>query len=291
LAVTARPPEDAGATERAVAIAAGADVAVVVVGGEVADTEGHDRVDMDLPADQVALVRAVAGVNPNTVVLVNSGAPVTLDWADEVGAVAQVWYLGQEAGHAIADVLFGDADAGGRLPTTFPRQLADTPAFPTYPGADGRARYAEGVFVGYRHYDARQVEPRFCFGHGLSYTRFAYGDLQLSLVDPADPDTGALVTATVDVTNVGDRPGREVVQLYVRDVDATVARPEQELKQFHKVTLAPGETRTVRLELDGRAFSFWDAGRHGWVLEPGEFEVRVGSSSRNIHTTGTIRLP
>jgi beta-glucosidase len=297
LAVTAQPPEDVGALDRAVAVAAAADVAIVVVGGETADTEGHDRPDMDLPADQVALVRAVAGVNPQTVVLVNSGAPVTMDWVDEVGAVAQVWYLGQEAGHAIADVLFGDVDAAGRLPTTFPQRLADTPAFATYPGADGRARYAEGIFVGYRHYDANQVEPRFCFGHGLSYTRFEYGDLQLDVVDPSDPAAAgasgpqALVTATVDVTNVGDRPGREVVQLYVRDVDATVARPEQELKQFAKVGLAPGETRTVRLELDARAFSFWDGARHGWVLEPGEFEVRVGSSSRNIHMTGTIRLP
>jgi beta-glucosidase len=291
LAVNAQPPEDPGAIERAVALAAGADVAVVVVGGDAADTEGQDRPEMDLPADQAALVQAVAGVNPNTVVLVDSGAPVTMDWADQVGAVAQVWYLGQEMGNAIADVLFGDVDAAGRLPTTFPRQLVDTPAFPTYPGVGGRARYAEGILVGYRHYDAHQVEPRFCFGHGLSYTRFAYGDLQLDAVDPGDLDTTALVRATVDVTNVGERPGREVVQLYVRDVDATVTRPEQELKQFHKIGLAPGETRTVQLELDARAFSFWDGARHGWVLEPGEFEVRVGSSSRNIHTTGTIRLP
>ena len=294
LAVTAQPPEDAGATERAVAIAAGADVAVVIVGGEVADTEGHDRPDMDLPAEQVALIRGVAGVNPNTVVLVNSGAPVTMGWADEVAAVAQVWYLGQETGNAVADVLFGDVEPSGRLPTTFPHELADTPAFPSYPGVAGRARYAEGVYVGYRHYDANEVEPRFCFGHGLSYTRFEYGDLGLSLGDQAaagEPDTGALVVATVDVTNVGDRPGREVVQLYVRDVDASVARPEQELKQFDKIALAPGETRTVSLGLHPRAFSFWDAGRPGWVLEPGEFEIRVGSSSRNIHTTGTIRLP
>jgi beta-glucosidase len=293
LAVTARPPEDAAALERAASLAAGADVAVVVVGGEVADSEGHDRPDMDLPADQVALIRAVAGVNPRTVVLVNSGAPMTMDWADEVAAVAQVWYPGQEAGNGIADVLFGDVDPGGRLPTTFPQRLADTPAFPNYPGVDGHARYAEGVFVGYRHYDHNGIEPRFCFGHGLTYTTFEYGELQLEV---AGPDTGVddttpLVTATVDVTNVGDRFGREVVQLYVRDVDASVARPEQELKQFHKIGLAPGETRTVRLALDRRAFSFWDVGRHGWVLEPGEFEIRVGASSRHIHTTGTIRLP
>jgi beta-glucosidase len=293
LAVTAQPPEDAAATERAAALAAGADVAVVVVGGEVADTEGHDRADMDLPADQVALIRAVAGVNPRTVVLVNSGAPMTMDWADEVAAVAQVWYPGQEAGNAIADVLFGDVDPGGRLPTTFPQDLSDTPAFPNYPGVDGHARYAEGVLVGYRHYDTNAVEPRFCFGHGLSYTTFEYGELQLEVAsaDAVVDETTPLVTATVDVTNAGDRHGREVVQLYVRDVDASIARPEQELKQFHKIGLAPGETRTVRLALDRRAFWFWDVGRHGWVLEPGEFEIRVGASSRNIHTTGTIRLP
>jgi beta-glucosidase len=288
LAITAQPPEDAGATERAVATAAGADVAVVIVGGEVADTEGADRPDMDLPAEQVALVRAVAAVNPRTVVLVNSGAPVTMDWADEVGAIAQIWYLGQETGNAVADVLFGDVDPSGRLPTTFPRRLDDTPAFPTYPGRDGRARYSEGLFVGYRHYDAREVDPQFCFGHGLSYTRFGYGELQLAV---SHRGTGPFVTASVDVTNVGERAGTEVVQLYVRDVDASVARPDQELKQFHKIGLAPGETRTVRLELDPRAFSFWDVVRHGWILEPGEFEIRVGSSSRHIHTTGTIRLP
>jgi beta-glucosidase len=288
LALTAQPPADPGATGRAVAAATEADVAVVVIGGDVADSEGGDRPSMDLPTEQAELITAVAAANPNTVVLVNSGAPVTMDWVDTVAAVAQVWYLGQETGHAVADVLFGDVDASGRLPTTFPRRLADTPAFGTYPGRDGRARYAEGIFVGYRHYDAREVEPRFCFGHGLSYTRFAYGEVQLTVGDGADQP---LVSATVEVTNVGDRPGHEVVQLYVRDVDASVARPDQELKQFRKIGLAPGEAATITLDLDARAFSFWDIGRHGWALEPGEFEVRIGSSSRTIHTTGTIRLP
>jgi beta-glucosidase len=288
LALTAQPPEDAGATERAVAAAADADIAVVAIGGDVADSEGSDRPSMDLPAAQAELVTAVAAANPNTVVLVNSGAPVTMDWVDDVAAVAQVWYLGQETGYAVADVLFGDVDASGRLPTTFPKRLADTPAFGTYPGRDGRARYAEGIFVGYRHYDAREVEPRFCFGHGLSYTDFAYGDVTLEVGDGV---AAPLVTATVEVTNVGDRAGHEVVQLYVRDVDASVARPDQELKQFAKVGLSPGETATITLALDARAFSFWDIGRHGWALEPGEFEVRIGSSSRNIRTTGTIRLP
>jgi beta-glucosidase len=288
LQLTARPPEDPGATERAVAAATDADVAVVVIGGDVADSEGGDRPSMDLPTEQAELITAVATANPHTVVLVNSGAPVTMDWVDAVAAVAQVWYLGQETGPAVADFHFGAVDASGRLPTTFPQRLADTPAYGTNPGRDGRAPYAEGIFVGYRHYDAREVEPRFCFGHGLSYTRFAYGEVQLTVGDGADQP---LVSATVEVTNVGDRPGHEVVQLYVRDVDASVARPDQELKQFRKIGLAPGEAATITLDLDARAFSFWDIGRHGWALEPGEFEVRIGSSSRTIHTTGTIRLP
>ena len=207
-----------------------ADVAVVVVGGETADTEGHDRPDMDLPAEQVALVRAVAAVNPKTVVVVNTGSPVTMDWVDEVGGVAQVWYPGP-----------GGRQRDRRRAVRRRRRLRQAAArrsrsgwrttrpSPTTPATNGRARYGEGIFVGYRHYDANEVEPLFPFGHGLSYTRFAYGDLRLDVVDPSDPAAAgasgpqALVTATVDVTNVGDRPGREVVQLYVRDVDATVA--------------------------------------------------------------------
>jgi beta-glucosidase len=230
----------------------------------------------------------VAAVNPATVVLVNTGAPVTMDWAAAVAAVAQMWYPGQEAGDALADVVFGDVDAGGRLPTTFPCHLEDTPAHPTYPGDEGRTRYGEGVLVGYRHYDTRTVEPRFCFGHGLSYTRFRYGDLRLATL-PSTAD-GPRVEVVVDVTNAGERRGSEVVQVYVHDVKASVRRPDQELRQFARVALDPGETATVRLVLSSRAFAFWDVLRHDWVAEPGEFEVRVGSSSRDIHRTGRITV-
>ncbi|HEY3141583.1 MAG TPA: glycoside hydrolase family 3 protein [Acidimicrobiales bacterium] len=284
--LTARPPEEPDAQARAVAAAADADVALVLIGADRADSEGGDRTDLDLPADQEALVRAVAAVNERTVVVVNCGSPVTLDWADDVAAVAYAWYLGQEGGHALASVLFGDRDAAGRLPTTLPQRLEDTPAFPYYPGEYGRAPYTEGVLVGYRHYDAYSLEPRFCFGHGLSYTEFRYGDLSVEPGElPEDP-----VVVTVEVTNVGERSGREVVQLYVRDQVASVSRPERELKDFAKIGLAPGETTPVRFELGRPAFAFWDTHRHDWLVEPGEFEIAVGSSSRAIQASAALTL-
>lgn len=294
LALTAEPPADDDALARAVDAARASDVAVVVVGTTVADSEGGDRRTMDLPDDQVALVRAVAEVNPRTVVVLNTGSPVTMDWLDDVAGVVQLWYTGQELGLALADVVFGDVDAAGRLPTTFPRRIEDTPAFPTYPGHDGRAPYSEGVLVGYRHYDAHAVEPLFCFGHGLSYTEFAYGDLTVDDDDDDGSGRGSgssgrgqgdgVTRLRVDVTNVGDRPGREVVQLYVHAVDQ-VERPEKELAEFCTLDLAPGETATARFELPERAFAHWDLARHGWVAEAGEYEVRVGSSSRHIRST------
>jgi beta-glucosidase len=283
--LTAKAPDDNDALDRAIAAATDADVALVVVGGELPDSEGHDRRSIDLPAEHEELIRAVAAVNPKTVVLVNSGAPMKMDWADDVAAVAQLWYLGQEAGAAVADVLFGDTDAAGRLPTTFPRDLEDTPAFPFYPGSYGRTRYGEGVLVGHRHYEAHTVEPRFCFGHGLSYTEFRYGELTLETGD------GGYPSVSVDVTNVGERAGCEVVQVYVRDMVSSVVRPERELKEFRKLRLEPGETQTVRFDLPRRAFAFWDVGHHNWFVEPGEFEIAVGSSSRAIRATVNFDLP
>lgn len=281
----AQPPEDSQALARAVALAAAADVAVVVVGADKPDTEGADRDTMELPDEQDQLIRAVAAANPATVVVVNTGSPVTMGWADDVAAIAQLWYPGQEAGAALADVLFGDVDAAGRLPTTFPRRLEDTPAFPHYPGEHGRAPYGEGLFVGYRHYDAHGVEPRFCFGHGLSYTTFHYGELTFDV-----DHQRRTATVTLEVSNIGERRGREVVQVYVRDVASTVTRPDRELKEFTKLDLGPGETRTVQFELPTRAFAFWDPHRHDWMVEPGSFEVAVGSSSRAIHRTARIDL-
>jgi beta-glucosidase len=282
--IGAIPPMAADRIAEAVDAARAADVAVVVVGPDPeSETEGHDRSSMDLTGDQNDLIRAIGGVQPNTVVVVNAGSIVSMDWADDVAAVLQAWYPGQECGNAIADVLFGKVNPCGKLPTTIPRRYEDNPTIDNYPGADGVVRYAEGVFVGYRHYDANDIEPRFAFGHGLSYTTFEYGELR---IESASPDE---VVAAIDVTNSGDVAGKEVVQLYVSDVESSVARPPRELKAFEKVAISPGETKTVRFVLGRRAFSFWHDG--GWVVERGEFELLCGSSSRDIRTKARISMP
>jgi beta-glucosidase len=277
LLVGCLPPMASDPIGEAVEAARDADAAVVVVGTNAEwETEGNDRDSMDLPGDQVELIRAVAAVQPNTAVVVISGAPVTMDWTSDVPAVVQTWFGGQESGNAIADVLFGAVNPSGKLPTTIPARYEDNPAFANYPGSGGSVSYEEGVFVGYRHYDANGVEPAFPFGHGLSYTTFGYGDL---VVERASLDE---VVVSIDVTNTGDVAGKEVVQLYVSDVKASVPRPPQELKAFEKVALEPGATKTVRFTLDRRALSFWS---DGWTAEPGEFELRCGSSSRDIRAT------
>jgi beta-glucosidase len=277
-----RPPEDA--VQRAVQLARAADAAIVVVGYDGGwEGEGADRPHMDLPGDQKLLIRAVAAANPRTIVVVNAGAPVTMPWVDDVAAILQLWFPGMEGGNALADVLFGDVDASGRLPTTFPRRLQDCPAYPNYPGRDGVVNYAEGLLVGYRHYDRRQVEPRFCFGHGLSYTRFEYSQLALEQI-------GDGLRVTVDVTNVGERSGAEVVQVYVRDPAAADDEPERELREFRKLRLEPGQTQTVTFDLPARAFAHWDVTRNGWTVAPGELDILVGSSSRDIRQTTRIIL-
>ena len=288
LEVRCQPPVPTDLFERAVAAAAAADVAILVVGMDNEwESEGYDRLNMDLPGRQDELVRAVAAANPRTVVVVNTGSPVTMDWAEEVPAIVQAWYAGEELGNAIADVLFGDVNPSGRLPTTFPMRLVDTPAYVNYPGEFGEVRYGEGIFVGYRYYDTKQVAPRYAFGHGLSYTRFEYANARASkrAVGRGEP-----LTITVDVTNAGSQPGAEVVQLYVRDVESSVARPDKELRGFTKVHLDPGETRSVELVLDERALAFWDPAESAWRSEPGTFEALVGSSSRDIRASVTFDL-
>ena len=288
LSVGCRQPVPDDLVDRAVRSASEADVAVVVVGmTDEWESEGHDRTTMALPGDQAALVGAVAAANPRTVVVINAGSPVTMDWVDRVPAALDVWYPGQECGNAVADVLFGDVNPCGKLPTTFPRRIEDTPAFVNYPGENGAVTYGEGIFVGYRYYDAKLVEPRFPFGHGLSYTTFDYGEVRLSAVEI---EAGEEVSVEVDVTNSGPVAGKEVVQVYLADVESSLARPPKELVAFTKIGLAPGETTTVRLTLGRPALSFWDPARASWVAEPGTFEVLVGSSSRDIRSRASFVL-
>lgn len=276
-------PIGADRIAEAVEAAKSSDVAIVIVGLDPeSETEGRDRESMNLAGDQDDLIRAVAAANPNTVVVINAGCVVSMDWSDDVAAICHAWYGGQECGNAIADVLFGKVSPSGKLPQTVPMRYEDNPAFTNYPGADGLVRYEEGVFVGHRHYDERDIEPRFPFGHGLSYTSFEYGTLE---IDRAGDD----VVAYIDITNTGERAGKEVVQLYVSDVESSLPRPPRELKAFDKISLEPGETRNVRFVLATRAFQFWGSG--GWTLEPGEFQLLAGSSSRDIRSTASLTLP
>jgi beta-glucosidase len=193
--------------------------------------------------------------------------------------VLQLCYDSQEQGNALADVLFGDVNPSGKLPTTFPVRLEDNPAYMNYPGENGQVRYGEGIFVGYRYYDKKGVTPLFPFGHGLSYTNFKYSNLRLSAKSIGPNQT---LKAKVDVTNTGKIAGKEVVQLYVRDVKSSFARPEKELKAFAKVELKPKQTKTVTFALDREAFWYFDDVRNAWRTEPGEFEILVGASSRDI---------
>ena len=235
------PPEPEDLLERAQRAAARADVAVVCVGLDADwETEGRDRVDMRLPGRQDELVARVAAANPRTVVVLNTGSPVEMDWLSQVSAALQLWYPGQECGNALTDLLFGEAEPSGRLPSSFPRRASDAPSAPDYPGTEGKVHYREGVFVGYRGYREQGVEPLFPFGHGLSYTRFEYGPLRLerNSVAPGEP-----LALSLEIHNVGDRPGVETVQLYLHDVEASLPRPEQELRTFAKVALRPGERR------------------------------------------------
>ena len=275
LLVGARSPLADDAFERAVDAARDAEIAIVVVGtNDEWETEGQDRTRMDLPVDQDDLVRAVSAVNPRTVVVLNTGSPVPMPWLDDVAAVLQVWFGGQELGEGLADVLTGEREPGGRLPVTFPKRLQDTPAYLSHPGVDGRAPYDEGLFFGHRWYDARDIEPLFPFGHGLGYSTVSYGAARV--VDGV---------VEVDVTNTGGRTTTETVQVYVSLPDAARRRPVRQLAGFTKVTLEPDESATARVVPHRRHRSSWVEG--AWVDEPGVVEYHVGRSSRDIRAVAT----
>ena len=282
------PPLGEDAMQNAVAAARDADAAVLVVGLDPDwETEGRDRDDMELPGRQAELVERVAEVNPRTIVVLNCGSPVSVDWLSRVPAALCLWYPGQECGNALADVLFGDASPSGRLPQTWPARVEQNPAHPFYPGRGGEVRYSEGVFIGYRYYEAAQARPRFVFGHGLSYTSFEYGEMRTS---GRRMVRGGRVEVEVDVTNTGDCPGQEVVQLYVHDVEASIARPEKELRGFAKLALAPGETKTARFSLGERDLAYWDVASHDWCAESGEFDLLAGGSSSDIRSQAPLTL-
>lgn len=275
--------------DEAVAASRSADVALLFIAlPTFKESEAYDRTDLDLTAQQIALIQAVAAVQPRTAVVLNNGAPVVMcDWVDGVAAVLEAYMMGQAGGGAIADILFGAVNPSGKLAETFPRRLEDTPAFLNWPGEMGAVRYGEGLFIGYRYYDARNVEVEFPFGHGLSYTTFAYDNARVSAASFTDTNG---VTVSVEVTNTGNIAGKEIVQLYLHDHEAGLVRPYKELKGFAKVLLEPGETKTVEIALDFRAFAYYHPEYKQWITEDGAFDLLIGASSTDIRQTLTVTL-
>lgn len=282
--------------DQAAALAHEADVAILYIAlPAFKEAEGYDRADLDLTVQQEALIKAVSKIQPKTVVVLNNGAPVAMgDWIGGVATVLEAWLMGQAGGAAIADVLFGKVNPCGKLAETFPLRLSDTPAYLNWPGEMGEVRYGEGLFTGYRYYDARQAPVQFPFGHGLSYTTFTYSNARASSKSFKDVDG---VTVSVDLTNTSRLAGKEIVQVYVHDQKSSLVRPPKELKGFAKVELQPGETKTVSIHLDFRAFAFYHPEHRQWVTEDGDFDLLIGASAADIRQSlsvtleSTLRLP
>ena len=279
----------------AVEAARDAEVAVLFVGlPDSFESEGYDRKHLRMPDCQNRLIEEVAAVQPNTVVVLHNGAPVEMPWIDKVKAVLEVYLGGQAVGGATVRVLYGAVNPSGRLPEAFPLRLEDTPCYLFYGGENDRSEYREGVFVGYRYYCSKKMSVLFPFGHGLSYTSFAYSNLRVSSENIRESEA---LTVSVDVTNTGDVAGKEVVQLYVSPKGSGVIRPVRELRAFDKIELNPGETKTVTFRLGARAFSYWNTQIHDWYAETGSYEIQLGKSvadivlAKNVHVTAEKVLP
>ncbi|WP_339189876.1 glycoside hydrolase family 3 C-terminal domain-containing protein [Paenibacillus sp. FSL R5-0490] len=272
----------------AVQAAQSADTAVVFVGlPDRYESEGYDRAHLRLPDNHIRLIEEIAKVQSRVVVVLSNGSPVEMPWLPQVQAVLEAYLGGQAVGGAIADLLYGEVNPSGKLAETFPAKLSHNPSYLNFPGEGDRVDYREGIFVGYRYYDKKELEPLFPFGYGLSYTTFEYADLKVDRTELTDQDE---VNVQVRVTNTGDRAGKEIVQLYVSDVESTVIRPVRELKGFAKVALEPGESKVVSFTLNKRSFAYYNVDMKDWHVETGEFEIQVGSSSRDIHVHTRVNV-
>jgi len=280
---------DQNLIDEAVKNARSADVALLYLAlPDSKESEGYDRPDLDLTPQEVSLIKAVTAVQPKTVVILNNGAPLVMsEWIDGTAAVLEAWMMGQAGGGAIADILYGKVNPSGKLAETYPLKLVDTPACINFPGGNGEVRYGEGIFIGYRYYDAKEMRVQFPFGYGMSYTTFSYKNPKVSATTFKDKDG---LTVSVDVTNTGKAVGKEVVQVYVHDHKSGLVRPPKELKGFSKIELQPGETRTVSLALDFRAFAYYHPAFHQWITENGEFDILIGASSADIRCIQTVTL-
>lgn len=272
----------------AVEAAKAADIAVIFAGlPDVIESEGYDRVNMDLPVCQNRVIAEVVKIQPNTVVVLHNGSPVEVPWEKDTAAILEMYLGGQGVGEACDQLLYGEVNPSGRLAETFPYRVQDNPSYLNFPGDGKNVNYGEDIFVGYRYYEAKKLPVRWAFGHGLSYTSFAYGNLRLSSENMADHDT---VTVSVDVTNTGNVFGKEVVQLYVADKNGTLQRPVKELKGFAKLSLAPGETKTAVITLCARALSFYHEELHDWYAPSGTYEILVGHASDDIRVSCELKF-
>lgn len=282
-----QPPDQFDLMEEAINLAKEAD-AVVLIAGTNSDweTEGNDRANLDLPSNQNELIETICKLNKNTVVVLNTGSPCEMPWIDNVNAILQCWFPGQEFGNSLADILIGKVNPSGKLPTTFPKKLSDTPAYSTYPGKDLQMDYEEGLFIGYRWYDRESIEPLFPFGHGLSYTSFEYSNLR------AIPPKGnsSVAAFEVDITNTGDVAGKEVLQGYITVNKSQIERPQKELKKFEKISLESGETKKVKFELSEKDLSFWSTENNAWQVEPAEYLFSIGASATDIKDSVSVWL-
>lgn len=280
--------------EEAVKAAAAADSAVIFAGlPEAFETEGCDRDDMKLPDNQNRLIHEVAKVQKNTVVVLHGGSPVELPWIDEVQAVLCMYLGGDYVGDATVDLLYGNANPSGKLAETWPLKLEDNPSYLNFPGEDGRVKYQEGIFIGYRYYDKKKMDVLFPFGHGLSYTEFVYSDLKVKNLTTGASDKITdqdSIIVTCKVKNTGRCAGKEVVQLYISQPDSEVMRPVRELKGFQKISLKPGEEKEATFILDGRAFAYYEEKIHDWYVQSGNFVIEIGSSSRDIRLKESIEI-
>ncbi|WP_346854559.1 glycoside hydrolase family 3 C-terminal domain-containing protein [uncultured Draconibacterium sp.] len=272
----------------AISISKESDITIVFAGlPDSYESEGFDRETLDMPEGHNALIKEVANASENVVIVLQNGSPVSMPWINDVESVLEAYLSGQAGGSAIADVLLGDVNPSGKLTETFPQKISDTPSYLTWPGENRKTVYNEGIFVGYRYYDFKEIEPLFPFGYGLSYTDFKYSNIEIDKRDFTDIDT---LTVQCRIKNTGNYDGKEVVQLYVKDVESEVIRPVKELKGFEKISLKKGEEKLVSLKLNPDDFKYYSTKYNSWKSDSGEFEILVGSSSRDIRLSQNVNL-
>ena len=280
-------PDQFDLMDEATSLASESDAVILIVGTNSDwETEGNDRASLALPSNQDKLIEKICNANKNTVVVLNTGSPCEMPWSENAEAILQCWFPGQEFGNSLSDILFGEVNPSGKLPTTFPHKISDTPAYSTYPGKDLQMDYEEGLFIGYRWYDKEKIKPLFPFGHGLSYTTFEYSNLRA--IPPRG--TSSVAAFEMDITNSGSLAGKEVVQGYISVSNSQIDRPNKELKKFDKVFLKPGETKKIQFELSERDLSFWSIETQTWQVEPAEYIFEVGASANDIREKTSVWL-